>query len=155
MRLLAWALSFIFPLCGTAGSDGVPAPGVVDFQHIAPPAGRSALVAPAGFMPAPDFVAESFAVPPAKLFGDLQAVAAAQARTYPLDSEPQALQSAYVVRSAAANFPDVVEIAVVEPKPGVSSYIFYSRALYGEGDYGVNLARAKSWAAALHEMEGR
>lgn len=153
MRLLPWILSWFMPLCGTQGANGVPQPGVVDFAHLVPMSHSEALIAPAGFHEAPDITAPIFPAPAKQLFAALQMVAAAQPRSYLLDAEPAALQAAYVVRSAAANFPDVVELEAVPMGPASSSYILYSYAVYGVSDYGVNLGHAKNWACALEKRE--
>jgi hypothetical protein len=148
MRWLAWLLSFILPLCGTPGAEGVAPPGVVDFAHLHRLGHSEVLVAPAGFALPPDIRAPVYPIPPARLFAALSALAAAQPRTYALDSAPAQLQAAWVVRSAMANFPDVVEIAVLA-EPGGSSYVLYAHALYGWSDYGVNRRRAANWGKLL------
>jgi hypothetical protein len=154
MRFWAWFWHFIFPLCATSGIIGITPPGLVDFSHITRNPHTSALVAPAGRAGDPDFIAPVLDIPAAVLFARMQAVAAAEPRTYPLDLYPQNLQAAYVVRSHYANFPDVVELAVVPLGPDKSTYFFYSHASYWGYAYGVNRARAKHWANALQEEQG-
>jgi len=149
MNLAAWFLSLFFPLCGTAGAAGIPPPGVVDFDHLHLQGHSEVLVAPAGFNPQPDIVAPIFAMTPTQLYGALQDVAALQARAFPLDAEPRALQAAWVMRTALGNFPDVIEIAVLPEPDGKSSFVFYSHAIYGASDYGVNRKHAIRWLKDL------
>jgi uncharacterized protein (DUF1499 family) len=148
MRLLPFLLSFYLPLCGTAGAAGVAPPGVVDFAHLKRLGHSEVLLAPAGFVLPPDVVVPVYHVPPQKLYELFQAMAAAQPRTFVLDAEPAALQAAWVVRSAAGNFPDIVEMAALA-EPGGSSFVLYSHAIYGWSDYGVNRNRAKKWMKLL------
>jgi hypothetical protein len=152
MRLLPWLLSAYFPLCATAGISGIAAPGIVDFTHFSRARYSSALIAPAGFSAPANLVAPVFNIPAAKLFAELQAFAATQPRTTQLDIEPTADQAAYVVRSRAANFPDILEIAAIAIGPDHSSYIFYTHSIYGTYDFGVNASRAKIWATALQKV---
>jgi hypothetical protein len=153
MRLLPWVLSFVFPLCGTVGAQGVPDPGAMDLAHFERAPHSAAVIGPAGFADA-DFVAPAFAAAPGVVFAALRAVAAGQARTYPLAVEPGALQAAYVARSAGGNFPDVVQVAAVPAGAGRSSYVIYSHSIYGASDFGVNAARVKAWAASVEEKMG-
>jgi uncharacterized protein (DUF1499 family) len=148
MRFWPLLISLYFPLCATTGANGIAPPGVVDFSaaHHLPHSG--ALAGPVGFTPMPDILTPLYNVPPATLFAALQAVAAAEPRTYALDAEPAQLQAAWVVRTAASNFPDVVEAAVV-PEGNGSSVILFSRSIYGWVDLGVNAARAKDWLQKL------
>jgi hypothetical protein len=152
MRLLPMLLSLFMPLCATTGTEGINPPGVVDFSHFQRARYSTALIAPAGFSPQPDFIAPVFNIPAPALFADLQRFGNAQPRSYPLDTEPAALQAAWIVRSAACNFPDLVEIAVVPKGAHASSFIFYSHAIYGWYAYGVNDNRAKTWLKAI-DME--
>jgi hypothetical protein len=148
MRLLPYLLSFYLPLCGTAGAAGIAPPGVVDFAHLHLQGHSEFFSAPAGFSPTAEAVTRVYKLPPAQLFAAIRGIAAAEPRTYPLDNEPDALQAAWVVRSAGGNFPDIVEIAVLAA-PGGSSFVFYSHAVYGWSDYGVNARRAKKWVDLL------
>jgi hypothetical protein len=151
MRLLPWLLSFLFPLCATTGSSGVPAPGLVDFQHLVRTGHHSALIAPPGYNPVTDLVAPIFPIPAAQLFTALQTTALAMPRTYRLDAEPGQYQAAFVVRTEKANFPDIVALTAIPLSPTTSSYAFYSHSIYGRSDFGVNLARAKSFATSLQQ----
>jgi hypothetical protein len=148
MNLLTFFLAMFYPLCGTAGAAGIPAPGIVDLAHLRLLGHSEILVAPAGFSPPPGMVAPVFHVPPAALFAAFQDVGSLQPRSYALDVEPQALQAAWVIRSGMGNFPDVVEVAVL-PAPGGSSFVFYAHAIYGASDYGVNRKHAERWLKDL------
>jgi hypothetical protein len=143
-------LAMFYPLCGTAGAAGVPAPGVVDFPHLRLIGHSEIFAAPSGFTPAPQLVTQIYPVPPAVLYAQVQNVALLQTRTFALDMEPRALQAAWVVRSAVGNFPDVLEIAVVAEPGGNSGLIIYSHAIYGASDYGVNRKHAIRWLKDLN-----
>lgn len=149
MNLVSMFVSMFLPLCGTEGAAGIPAPGVVDFGHMRLLGHSEMLMAPAGFSPKPDILAPEFAMPPGQVFALLQDVAALQPRTFALDDEPGALQAAWVVRSPVANFPDVIEIAVLPEPDGKSSFVFYAHAVYGASDYGVNRKHAMRWLKDL------
>ncbi|MDR3520059.1 MAG: DUF1499 domain-containing protein [Acidocella sp.] len=150
MNLLPWLLSFIFPLCGTLGAIGITPPGTVDFGHLHLQGHSEYLAAPAGFLPAPGITSPAYNLPPAALFATLQAVALTLPRTFPLDSLPQNLQAAYVIRTPAANFPDILELAVVAEPDNKSGVIFYSHSIYGESDYGKNREHILAWLDALN-----
>ncbi len=142
-------VAMFLPLCGTQGAAGIPAPGVVDVAHLRLLGHSEILMAPAGFSPKPDIVAPAFDITPPQVFALLQDVAALQPRTYALDNEPAALQAAWVVRSAVANFPDIIEIAVLPEPGGKTSFVFYAHAVYGASDYGVNRKHAMRWLKDL------
>jgi uncharacterized protein (DUF1499 family) len=144
-----WFFAWLCPLCATIGAVGVPRPGVVDFSHLHLLGHSEILAAPAGFSPAPGIVTPVYDMSPANLFTQVQNVAALQPRTFALDTEPQNLQAAWVIRSAFANFPDVVEIAILPEPGGKSGLIFYAHALYGISDYGVNRKHAMRWLKDL------
>ncbi|MCF3946583.1 DUF1499 domain-containing protein [Acidiphilium sp. AL] len=148
--MLPLLLSLIFPACGKAGAQGVKPPGIVDFNHLVlPKSPNKALAAPVGFTPNPDLTTPRYKVPPDVLFAEIASVAAAEPRTYELDSYPAQFQAAWVVRTPVANFPDVVEAAVRPDGADGSALILYSHSIYGYSDFGVNQARVKSWLAAI------
>jgi hypothetical protein len=147
--LIRWLLSFSMPLCATHGADGIAPPGVVDFAHFQRAVHSTALLAPAGLIPGADAASPVFDVPASTLFAAEVKGTENLPRSYVLDMAPQALQAAFVIRSAVANFPDIVEIAAIPEGPGKSAYVFYSHALYGVSDYGVNARRAKVWRDAI------
>ena len=148
--LLPLILSVVFPLCGTAGANGVPAPGIVDFAHLAlPTSPNKALAAPAFFTPKPNLVTPTYAVAPAQLFDRVRTTLLAQPHTYALDNHPAHLQAAFVARTPRANFPDIVEIAVQPDPQGGAYLVMYSHSIYGHSDFGANLARLKTWLSAI------
>ncbi|ABQ29782.1 MULTISPECIES: DUF1499 domain-containing protein [Acidiphilium] len=148
--ILPLLLSLIFPACGKAGAAGVKPPGFVDFTHLTLPSSpNKALAAPAGFIPKPAFDTPRYALPPAALYALVARVAGAEPRTYTLDAFPDRLQQAWVARTPAANFPDVV-IAQIRPDPaGGSDLILYSHSIYGYSDFGTNAARLQRWLSAI------
>ncbi|MDE8348085.1 MAG: DUF1499 domain-containing protein [Acidocella sp.] len=150
MNFLPWLLSFIFPLCGTLGADGITPPGNVDFGHLHLQGHSEYLAAPAGFLPPPGIISPAYNLPPAALFATLQAIAPTLPRTFTLDSVPPSLQAAYVIRTPEANFPDILELAVVAAPDNKSSVIFYSHSIYGESDYGKNREHILAWLNALN-----
>jgi uncharacterized protein (DUF1499 family) len=148
--LLPLLLSLVFPACGKPGAQGVAPPGVVDFARLTlPKTPNKALAAPAGFTPTPDLITPRYKVSPSALFAIVGQIAATQPRTYVLDDHPAALQTAWVARSARANFPDVIEMAVRPDPVGGSELILYSHSIYGQSDFGVNAARVKTWLGAI------
>ncbi|HQT64748.1 MAG: hypothetical protein B7Z75_03215 [Acidocella sp. 20-57-95] len=138
MSVLAWILSAIFPLCGTYGASGITPPGHVDFTHLQLQGHSEFLAAPARFSPAPNLVTPIYNVTPSVLFDDLAQVAASEPRRFSLGRDASGLQIAFVIRSPAANFPDILEAAVVPAPGGKAGLILYSRSIYGESDYGKN-----------------
>ncbi len=143
-------LSVVFPLCGTVGAKGVPAPGIVDFTHLTlPTSPNKALAAPAAFMPKPNLVTPTYSMPPAQLFDAVRTTLLAQPDTYALDNHPGHLQAAFVARTPRANFPDIIEIAVQPDAQGGAHLVMYSHSIYGQSDFGANLARLKIWLAAI------
>jgi uncharacterized protein (DUF1499 family) len=149
MNLVTLVLAMVYPLCGTSGANGIPAPGVVDFAHLHLLGHSEFLMAPADFSPQPGIVAPVFHMSPQALLAAFEDVAALQPRSATLDIEPQALQAAWVLRSPMGNFPDIVEIEVLPEPGGNSSFVFYSHAVYGWSDYGVNRRHAIRWLKDL------
>lgn len=153
--LLPWLLSIVFPLCATHGAAGVTRPGIVDFDHLVRPhTPNTALAAPAGFKPKPDIITPLYDLPASRLFTIVTDTASHEKRTYPLDSYPTQLQAAFVVRSRRANFPDIVEIAVIPDGQDASRLILYSHSIYGYSDFGVNRARLHVWLGAIADKVG-
>jgi uncharacterized protein (DUF1499 family) len=153
MTPLAWVLGLLLPACGASGAHGLPVPPPMDTAHIVRPASpNTALAAPAGFQPPPDIVTPVYPLPAARLYADIQAVAAAQPRTYPAAAYPDRLQVHWVVRSAVLNFPDLVTAQVTPAGPDATSLVLYSRSVYGYSDLGVNRKRVEAWLGALDRM---
>jgi uncharacterized protein (DUF1499 family) len=107
---------------------------------------------PAATRSPPDLVTPVYQVPAARLFAAVQAVAAAQPRTFLAAAYPDRGQVHWVARSAVFNFPDLVTAQVVADGPDASTLVLYSRSVYGRSDLGVNRERLRTWLAALTTM---
>ena len=119
-------------------------------SHLERPASpNTALAAPAGFTPGPDIVTPRYAVPAARLYDEVLAVAESQPRTFLASNDEPRLQAQFVARSAWLNFPDLIVAQVNAAGPDASTLVLYSRSVYGYGDFGVNRARVTAWLAAL------
>ena len=150
MTPLAWLLGLLLPACGAPGAQGLPVPPPLDVAHLTRPASpNTALAAPAGFRPTPDIVTPTYHVTAARLYAAIQAVAAAQPRTYLAAGYPDRLQADWVVRSAVLNFPDMVTAQANPAGADDATLVLYSRSVYGYGDFGANRRRVEVWLAAL------
>ncbi len=150
MTPLAWLLGLLLPACGAPAAQGLPVPPPMDIAHLTrPDRPNTALAAPAGFLPAPDVVSPLYHVPAPRLFAAVQAVAAAQPRTYPAAAFSDRLQAHWVARSAVLNFPDLVTAQVARAGADGATLVLYSRSVYGYGDFGANRKRVETWLAAL------
>ncbi len=146
MSLVTFLVGLLLPACGFEGAQGLPPPALMDMTTLhRPDTPNTALAAPDGFVPKPDIVTHAYAVPPARLYAAVRAVAAAQPRTYAAADYPAQMQVHYVARSAFFNFPDLIT-AQVNPD---STLILWSRSVYGRSDLGVNRKRVEAWLAAL------
>lgn len=156
VSILARLLGRVFPACAKPGERGLPTLARFEAaQLIRPTTPNSALAAPAGFAPAPYIATPAYAIPPARLYQALLAVAAARPRTFPLAADPAGLRAQWVVRSRVLNFPDIVSAQVL-PEPGPASrLVLYSRSMYGYSDLGANRRRLRSWLAAIGETAER
>lgn len=151
MALLPWLMSAIFPACGAMGASGLPTPPPMDMAAIVRPASpNTTLAGPAGFLPVPDIVVPTFPLPPDRLYAAIQAVAAAQARTYQAADYRYMHQAHFVARTATLNFPDLVTVSVSGPTEGPSTLVVWSRSVYGRSDFGANRKRVAAWLAALN-----
>lgn len=157
MKIPAMLLAVMLPGCGS-GTDGVPVPKPMDIGAIVRPASpNTALAAPAGFTPTPDVVTPVYDMPPAALFSAIEAVAAAQPRTYRLATFDDRLQVHFVARSALFGFPDLIMAQVLPHEEGGrlgSTLVLYSRSVYGQSDLGVNRRRVTAWLADLNARRG-
>ena len=61
----------------------------------------------------------------------------------------------FVEYSTLFQFPDTIDVRVVEAGANASTLAIYSRSVVGIGDQGVNLARAKRWLASLQRIMPR
>lgn len=153
MTPLAWLLGLLLPACGAPGAQGLPVPAPMDVAQLSRPASpNTALAAPAGFQPAPDVVTPIYHVTAPRLYAAIQAVAAAQPRTYPAAAYPERLQAHWVARSAVFNFPDLVTAEAAPFGPDAATLVLYSRSIYGYGDLGANRRRVEAWLAALEQV---
>ncbi len=149
MTPLGWLLGFLLPACGVPGVQGVP-PAPFDVARIVRPASpNSALAAPAGFSPAPDFETPTYNAPPQRLFAVLWSVAAGQPRTFPAADDQTRLQAQWVARSRLLNFPDLVAAQVLAAPAGGSQLVLYSHSVYGYSDFGANRTRLHAWVEAI------
>lgn len=151
MNPLGWLLGLVLPACGAAGAHGLPVPPPMDTTQIARPASpNTALAAPGGFSPAPDIVTPVYTVTADRLFAEIEAVAAAQPRTFVAARYPDRLQAHWVARSAGLNFPDLIMAQVSPAGRNEATLVLYSRSVYGYSDFGVNRRRLVAWLAALN-----
>jgi uncharacterized protein (DUF1499 family) len=131
------------------GAEGLPPPEPVDFATLVLPRSPNVcLAAPEGFPRAhlhvpPLPVADADAAWPA-----LRRLGEGFPRTFPLAEWPERRQAQWVVRSALANFPDIV-VAELTSGPAGAGLFLLSRSLFGRYDFGVNRRRAEAWIAAL------
>jgi uncharacterized protein (DUF1499 family) len=150
MTFLARLLGLLLPACGMAGAHGLPVPPPLDFVLLLRPASpNTALAAPADFHLAPDLRTPTYSVPAARLFASIQAVAAAQPRTWQAAVYPDRLQAHWVARSAVFNFPDLVTAQAIPAGAVTATLVLYSRSVYGYGDFGTNRRRLEAWLGAL------
>jgi hypothetical protein len=150
MTPLAWLVGFLLPACAASGAGGLPAPTLLHMDHIQRPASpNTALAAPAGSEPVPDIVTPVFRVPAPRLYAEVIATAAGQARAFLAAEFPEQLQAHFVARSALLNFPDLITAQVTQAGPDASTLVLYSRSVYGYSDLGVNRQRLNAWLAAL------
>ena len=153
MTPLARLLGLLLPACATPGAQGLPMPAPMDVAQLTRPASpNTALAAPSGFQPAPDVVTPTYHVSAPRLYAAIQAVAAAQPRTYQAAAYPDRLQGHWVVRSAVFNFPDLVTAQATAAGTDAATLVLYSRSVYGYGDFGANKRRVEAWLAALQQV---
>ncbi len=156
----AWLIGLLLPACAATGAGGLPVPPPMDMAKLERPATpNTALAGPAVPGPAQaeagapaDIVTPVYRVPAARLFAAIEAVAAAQPRTFLAAAYPDRGQAHWVARSAIFNFPDLVTAHVTADGPQASTLVLYSRSVYGRSDLGVNRRRLVAWLAALNTM---
>ncbi len=155
----SWLIGLLLPACAATGAGGLPAPSPMDMAKLERPAtSNTALAGPAvpepsaAAMPQPDIVTPVYKVPAARLFAVVQAVGAAQPRTFLAAAYPDRMQVHWVARSAIFNFPDLVTAQVAADGAAASTLVLYSRSVYGRSDLGVNRERLRAWLAALTTM---
>ncbi len=131
------------------GAEGLPAPQPVDFATLRlPPSPNTCLAAPPGF-PNAHLATPPLPVPADRAFEVLRRLPAERfPRTFPLAEWPERRQAQWVVRSALANFPDIVAAELASGPAGTGLFL-YSRSLIGWSDLGVNRKRVEGWIAAI------
>jgi len=130
------------------GAGGLPPPEPVEFATLVlPESPNTCLGAPAGF-PGAHLTLPPLPADAATAWAALHAVAAGQPRTTLLAEWPERHQAQWVVRSALANFPDIIAAEITAGPAGTGLFL-YSRSLFGWSDFGVNRRRVEAWAAAL------
>jgi len=155
----AWLIGLLLPACAATGAAGSPVPPPMDMAKLERPATANTALAgpavsgqPAATRSPPDLVTPVYQVPAARLFAAVQAVAAAQPRTFLAAAYPDRGQVHWVARSAIFNFPDLITAQVAADGPAASTLVLYSRSVYGRSDLGVNRRRLVAWLAALNTM---
>jgi uncharacterized protein (DUF1499 family) len=131
------------------GAKGVPAPQPVDFATLRLPASpNTCLAAPPGF-PNAHLTTPPLPADADRAFEVIRNLPAERfPRTYPLAAWPERRQAQWVVRSALANFPDIVAAEIASGPAGTGLFL-YSRSLLGWSDFGVNRKRVQAWIAAI------
>jgi uncharacterized protein (DUF1499 family) len=153
---MAWLLGLILPACGANGAAGLPRPAPMDMTRIERPATPNTFLAgPADMKPEPDVVTQEQSLSAAALYEKIHVVFGGEPRTYLAAEFPDRLQVHYVVRSAWLNFPDLVTVQVDAVGPDRSTFVIWSRSVYGRSDFGVNRERTKTWLAALQQSNQR
>jgi hypothetical protein len=130
------------------GASGVPSPVPLDFAALPAPASPNWWVALPEGESAPGARWQSHRLPAAtvdRAWAALGVVAAGMPRAFPLAEWPERHQAQWVVRSALANFPDIVVAEVTAD----GRLRLHSRSLVGWSDFGVNRRRVEAWLAAL------
>lgn len=141
MTFPGWLLGFFLPACGAEGAAGLPVPQPMDMAHIERPASPNNVL-----------VNRVYAMPAARLYDAIRAVARARPDTFPAAEFFDRRQVHYVVRSAVFNFPDLVTVQVSSVEPDASTLTIYSRSVYGYSDFGANRKRIDIWLAALSSL---
>lgn len=141
MTFPGWLFGFFYPACGVGGAAGLPVPQPMDMAHIE----RAA-------SPNNALVNRVYAMPAARLYDAIRAVARARPDTFPAAEFADRLQVHYVVRSAVFNFPDLVTVQVSSVEPDASTLTIYARSVYGYSDFGANRKRIEIWLAALSSL---
>lgn len=154
MRPIALLMTVFLAGCGS-GVDGIAVPPPMDMTAIVrPTTPNTGLAAPASFVPTPDIVTETYAVPADELFQLIVAVALANPRTFLLIRYDGRMQAHFVARSAVFGFPDTIALQVTSVGPRQSGLVLWSHSVYGSYDFGVNRKRVSGWLAALADKAG-
>ena len=100
-----------------------------------------------------DVVAPIFPVPVAELRRKLDIVVHSEPRSAELTCGANCDRiGRYVEYSALFQFPDIIDVEVVEAGANASTLAIYSRSVFGYWDFDVNRERAARWVAALQRI---
>ncbi|MEM9061576.1 MAG: DUF1499 domain-containing protein [Pseudomonadota bacterium] len=157
MRWIA-AIALVGLLAGCVG-EGPNSIEVAPTSAVAPSSPNWALGAPAEIdtTTEPTHEVPIFATGPEELLGYLDSVALADDRVEAVRPAwtTNLRARAYVQRSPTLGFPDVISVEAVDLGTGDagqrSSFVIYSRSVYGYSDLGVNGARLDRWLKQLAE----
>ncbi len=145
------ALSLALSACGS-GVEGFKVPSPIDMAHLQrPETPNTALAAPDGFTPTPDFLTPVYNRPADDLYAAVIKMAEAQDRTYLLARFDDRRQAQFVARIAVFGFPDLIAVQVLKDGADRSRLVIWSRSVYGYSDFGVNRRRVARWLAAIDE----
>ncbi len=134
--------------------------GRVDFAALARSGSpNDALACPAGLCAAAvDLITAPVPLSAAALAAKVAEILPAEPRTELVSGGTPAADGTtefvLVQRSAVFRFPDTVNVLVRPIDAGHAVIALYSRSNYGYGDFGVNLARLKTWLADLGVAAG-
>lgn len=126
-------ISVLLAGCGVAGPPtalGFSPPPVDMHADLGTIDAGTALAAPAGWTPAPSLVTPVYAVAAPQLLAALQQVVLAEPRTWLTASHPEQQQAAFIVRSIAMNFPDIVIVQAVADSATTSKAVIFSQSRY-------------------------
>jgi uncharacterized protein (DUF1499 family) len=96
-----------------------------------------------------DFITQPVALPADELAGKVLATLAQEPRTELVAQDNTGRKFVFVQRSRFFRFPDTVNIEVLALDDGHATLAIYSRSNYGQGDFGVNIARVTDWLAKI------
>jgi Protein of unknown function (DUF1499) len=85
---------------------------------------------------------------PAALLLALDRIALATPRTTRFAGDMESGMITYITRSRLLGFPDFTTVMMI-PVAGGTSPVLFARQRFGDGDLGVNRARAEDWLARL------
>jgi len=112
--------------------------------------GNASLACPTGYCRASAaIISPVFAVPVTRLYEAWRQVIAEEPRVTVLAADGNTHRVVALQRSALFQFPDIVIAEFVPLAPDRSSLAVYSRARYGQSDFGVNRGRIDRWLRQL------
>jgi uncharacterized protein (DUF1499 family) len=133
------------------GTGGLPPPAPVDFAALVLPSSPNVhLAVPPGSTAQRHEAVPLLPVTPERAWDAVRTLGDRFPRVWKMAEWPELRQAQWVARSRLANFPDLVNAAVVELPGGAGLYL-YSRSLLGYSDFGVNRRRVAAWRAGLDE----